>query len=285
MITIVSSRHDHLRAQLRGLDAGAVVPGRHVIIAMEDPDVRSIVDARPDTTVLDLQCGAAGLELAAARNVGARSAVDAGADLLVFLDVDCVPGRDLIETYRLAANTMGDRRLLFCGPVTYLPPGHDLRDLDQSTDPHPARPNPAAGDLVVDDEMTMFWSLSFAITAVNWNAIGGFHTGYHGYGGEDTDFAMVAYDRGFRLAWVGGAHAYHQWHPVSDPPIEHIDDILRNAAVFHTRWHWWPMDGWLRSFEDAGLITYDSARDSWNRTVVSVADATGQDSRSRVRDQ
>lgn len=266
VVTIVSGRHDHLRAQLRGLDVGTVVPGRHVVVAMDDPDVHSLVDGRPDTTVLDLQCGKDGLELAAARNLGAGSAVDAGADLLVFLDVDCVPGRDLLDTYRRAAGTTDAQKLLFCGPVTYLPADHDLRALESSTDPHPARPNPAVGNLLVDDEVTLFWSLSFAITAANWRAIGGFHTGYRGYGGEDTDFAMTASAKGFRLCWVGGAHAYHQWHPVSDPPVEHIDDILRNAAVFRDRWHWWPMDGWLRAFEDTGLITYDSDRRCWCRT-------------------
>lgn len=39
-----------------------------------------------------------------------------------------------------------------------------------------------------------------------------------------------------KLTWVGGADAYHQFHPVSDPPVEHPDDILINAGVFHRRW-------------------------------------------------
>jgi len=56
------------------------------------------------------------------------------------------------------------------------------------------------------------------------------------------------------MRWVGGADAFHQYHPVSDPPVEHIDDILRNATLFHQRWGWWPMQGWLRDFENRGLI-------------------------------
>jgi len=47
------------------------------------------------------------------------------------------------------------------------------------------------------------------------------------------------------LGWVGGARAYHQHHPVSSPPVEHLDDILRNGRLFHERWGEWPMTGWL----------------------------------------
>ena len=35
------------------------------------------------------------------------------------------------------------------------------------------------------------------------------------------------------------------------------DDIVRNARIFHRRWGWWPMHGWLAGFEQAGLITRD----------------------------
>ncbi|WP_224160451.1 hypothetical protein, partial [Prevotella lacticifex] len=79
-------------------------------------------------------------------------------------------------------------------------------------------------------------------------------TGYAGYGGEDTDFGQIAAAQDIPLCWVGGAHALHQYHPVSDPPVEHLDDILTNAALFHDRWGWWPMQGWLGAFEQRGLI-------------------------------
>ncbi len=117
--------------------------------------------------------------------------------------------------------------------------------------------------------MTLFWSLSFAVCSTDWLEIGGFHTGYRGgYGGEDTDFAMCAARNGFRIAWVGGAHAYHQHHPVSDPPVEHLEDILRNARLFHRRWDRWPMEGWLNAFARQDLICYDEAVADWRRTTV-----------------
>ena len=87
-----------------------------------------------------------GLPLAAARNAGAAAALAAGAELLVFLDVDCLPGRELLDHYANAARS-GPPALL-CGPVAYLPPpppgGYDPDRL--SAIPFHAGPaRPAAG--------------------------------------------------------------------------------------------------------------------------------------------
>ena len=101
--------------------------------------------------------------------------------------------------------------------------------------------------------------MSFAVRAPVWSALGGFCESYRGYGGEDTDFGQLAKLGSIPLRWIGGADAFHQYHRVSDPPVEHLDDILRNAEVFHERWGWWPMSGWLRDFEALGLITRDRA--------------------------
>jgi hypothetical protein len=105
----------------------------------------------------------------------------------------------------------------------------------------------------------LFWSLSFAVSTPTWQRIGGFFTGYRGYGGEDTDFGQLAAAAEVPMWWVGGADAFHQFHPVSDPPVEHLADILANAAVFQQRWGWWPMSGWLDGFEELGLIRRDDA--------------------------
>ncbi len=109
----------------------------------------------------------------------------------------------------------------------------------------------------------LFWSLSFAATPTTWDRCGGFDEAYVGYGGEDTDFGQRARAAGVDLAWVGGADAFHQHHPVSRPPVEHVDDILRNGAVFRARWGWWPMVGWLKEMEGMGLVRRDG--DAWVR--------------------
>jgi GT2 family glycosyltransferase len=95
------------------------------------------------------------------------------------------------------------------------------------------------------------------VSADTWSRLGGFCEQYAGYGGEDTDFAWVAASLGVPLIWVGGAHAYHQHHPVSDPPVEHLEEIVVNARTFRRRWGRWPMAGWLDAFEERGLLIRD----------------------------
>ncbi|MBD0863616.1 glycosyltransferase [Gordonia sp. zg691] len=266
VITIASGRHDHLGRQLDAFDHSTVRPDVHIVVAMDDPGVEEVAAAHRIRAV-PFRCDEPGtLQLADARNAGAAAAIAAGASILVFLDVDCIPEPLMLERYLRSCAATEELRLLYCGPVTYLPADQtvfDARELNRFTDPHPARPSPGSGQTQLSTAMTLFWSLSFAIRAADWLELGGFHPGYRGYGGEDTDFAMSAAHNGFRIAWVGGAHAYHQHHPVSDPPVEHLADILRNARVFHRRWGRWPMEGWLNAFADRGLVAYDASADDW----------------------
>ena len=251
LITPVHGRHRHLRAQQEAITRLDPAPSVRVVVAMDDPDVPEIV--RGQATVVPVPGDRRGLPLAAARNAGAAAALAAGAELLVFLDVDCLPGRELLDHYANAARS-GPPALL-CGPVAYLPPpppgGYDPERL--SAYPfHPARPAPPPGALVTGGDHRLFWSLSFAITADSWVRVGGFCPDYAGYGGEDTDFALLAQRAGLGLTWVGGAAAYHQWHP-GGSPAAHRADILRNGALFADRWGWWPMGGWLDELAALGL--------------------------------
>jgi GT2 family glycosyltransferase len=270
VLTIVSGRHLHLEAQLRALAATSERPDLHVVVAMDDPDIAEQVDLG-EAVVAHVARVEDRLPLARARNTAAAIARARGADLLVFLDVDCIPAQDLIARYKNAVRERLQEELLFCGPVTYLDEraSEEARggaDLEPLTAPHPARPNPPAGAVELGTDMNLFWSLSFAITAEHWARIGGFCEGYTGYGGEDTDFGQTAASLHFAIAWVGGAHAYHQFHPVSNPPAEHLDDILLNANIFHGRWGWWPMGGWLDGFAELGLVVFDTERNRWVRT-------------------
>ena len=264
MITTVHGRATHLRGQLDGLALSAHPADLHVVVAVDDLSAADTV-ARSGAPAHIVCCagGSAALPVAAARNAGAAAALEHGADLLVFLDVDCIPGRHLVGRYREAASQPPHRDALLCGPVTYLPPpgpgGYPVGDVDLLAAPHPARPAPRDDEILVSTAYELFWSLSFALTTSTWRRIGGFCTLYRGYGGEDTDFAQTAAALGVTMRWVGGADAFHQFHPVSDPPTEHLEDIVRNAAVFHRRWGWWPMTGWLQAFEERGLIARDDA--------------------------
>ena len=99
-----------------------------------------------------------------------------------------------------------------------------------------------------------------------WDTLGDFHETYEGYGGEDTDLACTAKQAGVPLVWVGGAHAYHQYHPTSSPPWQHLDDILRNGRLSADRWGFWPMQGWLDAFPAAGAI--EQAPAGWQRSAA-----------------
>lgn len=259
VITTVHGRAEHLRNQRAGLARSGRPVDLHVVVGFGDHDPVHAAELSAVPTVR-VQCpwGGGTLPVARARNLGASAALEAGADLLVFLDVDCIPGSHLVERYQHAAGLAEHQNALLCGPVTYLPaPGPDgypLNRLPELAGPHAARPAPPGHQIVAGADYTLFWSLSFAVTGSTWRQIGGFCELYRGYGGEDTDFAQSAASKGVLLRWIGGADAFHQYHPVSDPPIEHLDDILRNAAVFHVRWGWWPMEGWLQAFQVLGLI-------------------------------
>lgn len=272
VVTIAHGRHARLADQHRSLVLGSSRPDLYTVVAMGDPAITADAavlrcgDTRGlDLDVVHLPAERTALPLAAARNRGVERLVDRGADVLIVLDVDCLAGHGLVAAYRQAVERHPER--VWSGPVTYLPPGLVVdhpADLAGHFRPHPARPSPALGEELPVRDPSLFWSLSFATTPDTWVAVGGFDEGYVGYGGEDTDFAQRALRAGVESWWVGGARAYHQHHRVSSPPVEHLDSILVNGRRFFQLWGWWPMGGWLRAFEDLGLV--ERVGDDWVAT-------------------
>jgi GT2 family glycosyltransferase len=256
VITIAHGRHAHAQRQAEALGRSSRPADDRILVTMDDPELAAL--AGGGAHVVSVPGDAADLPLARARNAGAAAAIGRGADVLIFLDVDCLPDADLIGAYADAATEPETAGRLLSGPVTYLPPaprgGYDLGALATMDRPHPARPAPAPGEVVLGGDPNLFWSLSFALTAATWQRIGGFCDRYVGYGGEDTDFGQTAHARGVGMAWIGSARAYHQHHEVESPPVRHVDAILRNGAIFHDRWGWWPMQGWLDAFVERGLV-------------------------------
>ncbi len=256
VVTVVHGRAEHLRRQHASLLRDP--PDDWVVVAVDDPSVARWRPDRLTPHVVEVGTDPRGLPLAAARNAGMRSALERGAEVVVLLDVDCLAGEGLVEAYARAAAAPGT---VWCGPVTYLSPapstGYDLAGLAALDAPHPGRPAPPPGRQVEShdpDDWRLFWSLSFALHAADVARTGGFCEDYVGYGGEDTDFGQLAREAGLALTWLGSARAYHQHHPVSSPPVEHAVDIVRNAHLFHDRWGWWPMLGWLHELADLGVV-------------------------------
>jgi GT2 family glycosyltransferase len=250
VLTIVKDRPGHLAQLVEGLRRSRVPP-RELIIVDMGSRVPVVVESM-HFPVQILRLDQAGLPLAAARNAAARAA---SGDTLLFLDVDCIPMRALIDTIAALA---ADKDALICAEVLYLG-ADDARgdwnedDLTARATGHPVRQFPAHG-FHVEANAGLFWSLVFAIRRQRFSALGGFDEAFTGYGAEDTDFGFRATQAGLSLLFMGGAGAFHQHHDIFDPPVQHLADIVRNARLFHQRWKVWPMKGWLAAFEGMGLI-------------------------------
>jgi N-acetylglucosaminyl-diphospho-decaprenol L-rhamnosyltransferase len=265
VVTLAHGRHDHLEAQHDSLARGTRLPDLYVVAAMDDPRLRPTSQWGLRRHVVRVPRHPLGLHLSVARNRGVAHTLSRGADVVVILDVDCLAGRELVAAYAEAC--LEQPSTVWSGPVSYLAQplssSYPLDRLDLLEDPHPARPDPGPGRRVRNPDPDLFWSLSFAVSRQAWQHVGGFCEDYVGYGSEDTDFALRVVDAGLEHGWLGDARAYHQWHPVSSPPVEHLDDILRNASIFHDHWGRWPMKGWLAAFEERGLAVHRQGR--WER--------------------
>jgi glycosyltransferase involved in cell wall biosynthesis len=251
VITIVRNRARHLARLVEGLVAGTAHPRELIVVDMSDVAIELPMLPFPAKRVgLD----AGGLPLAAARNAGATAA---GGQRLLFLDVDCIPRRNLVATIDAA---LTETDALICPEVRYLgPEAAELMDeaaFERMSVHHPVRSFPESG-YRAETNAGLFWSLTFGIRRARYAALGGFDAGYAGYGAEDTDFGFRAREAGLPLLFLGGTGSFHQYHGVISPPLQHLADIVRNAAIFRARWGIWPMTGWLEQFAAMGLVAFD----------------------------
>ncbi len=254
VLTLVRGRADRLRNLMRGLARQTVPPCELVIAWMQPERAPDLPD--PGCPVRHLHVPGEPMPLAAARN---RAAASASGDLLVFLDVDCIPSPALAAAYAEAAAAEDG---LFLGEVLYLPPeagDADPAALDRLGRAHPARPPVPETGLRPEPDAGQLWGLSFALSAEAWRAVGGMDESYVGYGGEETDLAARLAQSGLPTFWIAGARAYHQHHPVHVPPLQHFSAILANASRFRARHGRWCMTYWLDQFRAAGLIAWDEA--------------------------
>ena len=259
LATILAGRRDHLRRQARAVGEIAGVHD-YVAVAMDDEPLGV---AGPRALTLPGAGGA--LPLAAARNRAIEALGDC--ELVILLDVDCIPGAELVPRYVAAARALagggagdgGGGGGLQCGPVGYLDrlaggsgsgPDAGARARARA---RVIRDFPATG-LRRERRAELFWSLAFALSPATHARIGGFDESYVGYGAEDTDYGLRAARAGVGLWFVAGAWAYHQHHPPSAPrrPAE----LVANARRFHARWGFWPMADVLERLAAQGVIRW-----------------------------
>jgi hypothetical protein len=249
VLTLVRGRAGHLANLLEGLARGSRRPDLVVVADMNDTPAALPATPFP---LRQPHLPAGSLPLAAARNAAAAAA---GTPLLVFLDVDCIPGAHCVAAL---SDALEQHDALVCADIRYLPAGAAPADwmepeLLRAGHPHPVRPFPAAG-LRAEPNAGLFWSLGFGIRATSFARLGGFDAGFTGYGAEDTDLGFRSREAGIPLLFSGDARAFHQHHPSYDPPLQHVADIATNAWRFRQCHGFWPMDGWLDAFAAMGLI-------------------------------
>ena len=246
VITINKGRDAHLLRLLEGLARGA--PSDEIVVVEIDADgVR-----REEGGVVYVPLAGEGLPLASARNAGRDAA---HGDVLIFLDVDCIPSRELVPALRDAVIAHGG---LICCEIFYLSApigdGWSEAQLAAQAIPHPARRFPSAG-VCAAPQPGLFWSLAFGVSAQTYDRLGGFDEAFDGYGAEDTDLAFRAARSGMPILFSADGHAFHQRHAACDPPLTHFFDIVRNASTFRRKHGLWPMQGWLDAFAALGLIS------------------------------
>ncbi|MCE0536228.1 hypothetical protein LWF15_11990 [Kineosporia rhizophila] len=256
VVTIVAGRRAHLARQLEGLQRQSRSAEHLVIVRMDGAEITVPPRVAEQVVIVDMPSQGGELPLAAARNLGARAT---HAEHIVFLDVDCIPGEQLVETYADALKQVDG---LVSGPLRYLEPaavqdGWNERDLIARSRQHASRPAPEPGRLVRDDRHELAWTTSLGINRRDFDRISGFDERFVGYGGEDTDFGVRAGQAGLGVWWSGDAVAYHQHHETETPPTRHLAAIVRNAALFAEIHGWYPMQGWLEEFRRRGLVEFD----------------------------
>jgi hypothetical protein len=277
----VKGREEHLHNTLYGLSLSSVIPDEVVIINMGDPIyIRSGLAEKLNINIHNLENESDGLPLAEARNEGAKKAKG---KQLHFLDVDCIPAPDYLKK---AISYLENPGGLQMGSPKYLESnitdelrGNDnaadmLSHLESNSIQHPDRPYDKG--LNQNNTYEMFWSLCFSINRSDFEIIGGFDTGFEGYGGEDTDFALSARNKGITF-YLTDATVYHQQHPVAKPPINHLSDIIVNSNYYKKKNGVLPMENWLKAFEDMGLVAIE------NETVKQIRKPTESELKSCLR--
>lgn len=253
LLTLVRGRRAHLENLLRFVMRQEQLPDELVIAVMED----TLLSDLPDLPFPIRQFLVPGdeLPLARARNEAVRHSQG---EHLIFLDVDCLPTRRLVENYSKVLSTNKDG--IFMGEVFYLPALDASlateKDFGETARRHPSKVPYAGQEVEEEPDFGELWGLSFALHRDCFASAGGFDERFYGYGGEETDFGCSLQDAGYHLFRVPDAAVYHQHHPVSIPPLPHFDSIVRNATLFHQKRGRWCMDYWLDQFATMGLITW-----------------------------
>lgn len=273
VLTTCRGTHDALLRQIDGLATGSLTPRLHVAISMGDRDLTRgrlpLSTDRWETIVKPVQTDHRSVPVAAARNLAAQIAVEEGAEVLLFLECEMIPGSRTLERFYESARSGVEQS---DGPVLWIGNILDLPEPQPLGVPYPmgrlheiARPSPedlaglrplAPGELDTDHPWDAFTGSAFAIRASDFEALGGFCADYTGRGLQDADLARVASEVGATLVRIGGATAYRQPVPAASP-AEQVRHALRHIDLWRERWGEYPQHPWLDRLVAGGLLASD----------------------------
>jgi len=250
IVTLVHGRQSALKNMMEGIKRATIPPAELLIVHMNEP-AYPLIDMPIPVVQLEL-FNEHLLPLAAARNYAINHARH---EHVIFLDVDCIPSPTLVADYQQAFEKDD---ILWAGRIRYLSETammqpNVLENLQELSDPDPVR------DADMEYTYELFWSLNFGCSKAVFKRIGGFDESFKGYGAEDTDFSFNARKNLVPISTVN-TFAYHQYHPSYNPPLNHLQDILINANIFKSKWNKWPMEGWLKKFQNMGYVDWSADR-------------------------
>lgn len=274
VLTQSRGRHEQLLSQVDGLSVGSRPPFLHSVVSMGDRDLtRGRLPLGTDrwrTVVRPVPTDRRALPLAAARNLAAQEAIDAGARVLLFLDGDLIPGSRTLERYAEAVTGPRDVAglddvegpLVWCGPVLRLPElpagaiGYPVGRLNTMARRTPGTPRVRVGELRLEKRWALFNAVAFAMRSDDFLATGGFHPAYTGQGLQDADFAEVVRRKGGAMVWVGGATGYLQPGPDLSPEAE-VKVAVEHARIWAERWGTPATHPWLARLVGEGRLVQD----------------------------
>ena len=244
-------REANLEHTLRGIASQSRKPYEVVVVEMGG-GLNFKLHCPFDVNIVTTEQGWKYLPIAKARNVGV---LHSRSEILVFLDVDCIPAPDFCE--KIVAQVIETDGLVMGSPK-YLCFRKDrnraLKSLPELSIFHPLRP--LVQGFRLEKDHNIFWSLCFGISRRSFEEVGGFDETYSGYAVEDTDFGQKLKQAGVPF-YLSDAEVYHQQHPIYSPPLNHLDSIVRNANHFMYKWGYWPMADSLYEFREMGLIDWE----------------------------
>lgn len=251
IVTIVKGRRTHLHNHIISCTRSLQLPIEHIIVVMDDAsDINQNQYSSYPLRVIQLKSHQK-LPLAKARNIGIGAAIGT---IVVVLDVDCIVSPTLFRTF-LRSLTSSEILSAFPYYLPRVPQSNETYNLLlMEATPHPERKHIGIGSTI---EPRLFWSLAFAGYKTDLLRAGGFDENLTGYGAEDTDFAVCLAKHAIYFSFVDDK-ILHQYHEKYDPPLNHFDDIIKNATYYYHKHGVWPMEGWLQKFTSMRYIKWNN---------------------------